>query len=196
MWQCDFYSKRVVSKKGLRDLYILVFLHLETRRVFITPSTYHPNEAWVLEQAEAFKQFSKEEQLPCKVLMHDRDTKFTKSFDAKFSSRSREVKLAAFRSPNTCAFVERFIQSLQQECLDHFVVFGHKHLDHLCSEYAAHYQEERPHQSLENSVLPHPKRKKKKQSTTKDGETIRLSDIRCQERLGGLIKHYRLKKAA
>jgi putative transposase len=39
MWQCNFYSKKVVSKTGLRDLFVLVFLHLETRRVFITPAS-------------------------------------------------------------------------------------------------------------------------------------------------------------
>ena len=44
-WQCDFYSKMVVSKTGLRDLFVLVFLHLETRRVFSTPASYHPDEA-------------------------------------------------------------------------------------------------------------------------------------------------------
>ncbi|MFY9255550.1 MAG: integrase core domain-containing protein [Fuerstiella sp.] len=196
MWQCDFYSKKVVSRQGLRDLYVLIFLHLETRRVFITPGTYHPNEAWVLEQAEAFKAFAKAEQLPCKLLMHDRDTKFTKSFDGKFDTGTREVKISAYRSPNTCAFVERFIQSLQQECLDHFIVFGQDHFNHLCTEYATHYHEERPHQSLDNGLLPHPKRKKTKKRSDETGETIRLSEIRCKERLGGLLKHYSHKKAA
>jgi len=40
--QCDFFSKKVLTPKGLRDLFVLVFLHVETRRVFITPATYHP----------------------------------------------------------------------------------------------------------------------------------------------------------
>lgn len=54
LWQCDFYAKKVLTLKGFRDLYLLVFLHVETRRVFIAPSTFHPNEAWVNEQARAF----------------------------------------------------------------------------------------------------------------------------------------------
>jgi len=197
MWQCDFYSKKVVSKTGLRDLFVLVFLHLETRRVFITPASYHPDESWVLEQAEAFKQHVKDEKLSCKLLMHDRDTKFTKSFDKSFSAGKRDVKVSAFRSPNTNAYVERFIQSLQQECLDHFVVFGKAHFDHLCSEYREHYHQERPHQSLENLVLSTAKakrtKKSKKQST--EPETIPLSSISCKERLGGLLKHYSRKAA-
>jgi putative transposase len=192
MWQCDFYSKKVVAKTGLRDLFVLIFLHVETRRVFITPASYRPDEAWVLEQADAFKQHLQYEQLPCKILMHDRDTKFTKSFDEAFSACKRKVKVSAFRSPNTSAYVERFIQSLQQECLDHFVVFGKAHFDHLCSEYREHYHIERPHQSLENLVLPTAKAKRNKKSKKRltEPETIPLSSIRCKERLGGLLKHY------
>ena len=59
MWQCDFFSKKIVSKAGLRDIFVLVFLHVETRRVFITESTYKPDEAWMIEQAEAFIQHTK-----------------------------------------------------------------------------------------------------------------------------------------
>jgi putative transposase len=47
LWQCDFYAKKVLTVKGFRDLYLLVFLHVETWRAFIAPSTFHPNEAWV-----------------------------------------------------------------------------------------------------------------------------------------------------
>lgn len=45
--QCDFVSKRIVTPKGLRDAFLLVFLHVVTRRVFISPATQHPNEACV-----------------------------------------------------------------------------------------------------------------------------------------------------
>lgn len=175
----------------------MIVLHVETRRVFITPTTYHPDEAWVLEQADAFKQHLKDEKLSCKILMHDRDTKFTKSFNEKLSAGKRDVKISAFRSPNTNAYVERFIQSLQQECLDHFVVFGKAHFDHLCSEYREHYHIERPHQSLENEVisLAKDKRRKKSKKQLSEPETIPLSSIRCKERLGGLLKHYSRKAA-
>jgi hypothetical protein len=40
----------------------------------------------------------------------------------------------------------RFIQTLQQECLDYFVVFGEQHMNYVDSEMVAHYHEERPHQ--------------------------------------------------
>lgn len=43
------------------------------------------------------------------------------------------------------AVVERFVQSIQQEFLDRFVIFGETHMDHMCQEYLQHYQRERPH---------------------------------------------------
>lgn len=200
LWQCDFFSKKVLTIKGFRDLFVLVFLHVETRRVFISPATYHPNEAWVKEQAEAFLQHAKETSLETKIVMHDRDTKFTASFDAILEAGDLEVKKAAHRSPNTVAFVERFIQTLQQECLDYFIVFGEQHMNHLVSEMVAHYHEERPHQAKDNDPLVHTppadeakkgKRRKKKASP----DVVPVTRIECRERLGGLLKHY-FRKAA
>ncbi len=33
-------------KTGLRDLFAIAFLHIESRRVFITPGTYNPVATW------------------------------------------------------------------------------------------------------------------------------------------------------
>jgi putative transposase len=52
--------------------------------------------------------------LPAEVLMHDRDTKFTVSFDRTLRDGGVQVKRSTYRSPNTCAFVERFIQRPHQ----------------------------------------------------------------------------------
>ena len=57
------------------------------------------------------------------------------------------------RSPNVNAFAERWAQSIQVECLDHFVVLGEKHLEYLISEYVEYFNQERPHQAMGNAVL-------------------------------------------
>jgi len=62
------------------------------------------------------------------------------------------VKKTQFRSPNMNAFAERFVQSIKQECLDHFVVFGAQHIDVLCREYVENYHTERRHQGRENEL--------------------------------------------
>ncbi|MEQ8789446.1 MAG: integrase core domain-containing protein [Pirellulaceae bacterium] len=195
LWQCDFFSKKVLTPKGFRDLFVLVFLHVETRRVFITPSSFKPDEAWMVEQAEAFRKHLKETGLGAKIVMHDNDGKFSQPFnDALEADGKLEVRKTAIRSPNTVAFVERFVQTIQQECLDYFIVFGQQHMDYLCREFGEHYHEERPHQGLDNDLLatvPKQKRKsKRKQREPEELETIPLSSVRCKQRLGGLLKHY------
>ncbi|MEL7263589.1 MAG: integrase core domain-containing protein [Planctomycetota bacterium] len=189
MWQCDFFSKKIVSKTGPRDVFVLVFLHVETRRVFITPATYKPGQEWMVEQAEEFIRHSKSEKLPCKILMHDNDGKYSQPFLDAFKSKKIKTQRTAIRSPNTVAFVERFVQTIKQECLDHFIVFGEKHMSLLCSEFREHYHLERPHQGLENE-RPTLITTKKSGKLRDPVDTIRLSDIRCKERLGGLLKSY------
>ena len=48
-----------------------------------------------------------------------------------------DVKVLVYRSPNTNAYVERFVQAVQQEFLDKFIVFGREHMDHVLAEYLA-----------------------------------------------------------
>ena len=43
---------------------------------------------------------------------------------AAFAKAFCEAHRVGFRSPNLNAYVERFVQSIQQECLDKFIVFG------------------------------------------------------------------------
>jgi putative transposase len=150
-------------------LYLLVFLHVESRRVFVSPATAHPNEAWVCEQAKAFAAHAEATAIGADIVMHDRDTKFTAQFDAALKQAGLRVQKAAYRSPNTVAFVERFNQTLRQELLDHFIVFGERHLNHLVSAFIDYYHRLRPHQGKDNAPLvpasEAKKRRRKKQRT-------------------------------
>jgi hypothetical protein len=70
------------------------------------------------------------------------------------------------------------VQSIQQECLDKFIICDPGHMDHLVREYVEHYHTERPHQGKENvplTGLPPP---------LTEGEVV------CRERLGGVLRHY------
>lgn len=77
------------------------------------------------------------------------------------------------------------MQSIQQECIDRFVIFGETHLDHVCQEFLEHYHKERPHQGVENELVIKPKKAK-----SAAVESISLDEIRCSQRLGGLLKSY------
>jgi len=191
LWQCDFFSKKVLTPKGLRDIFVLVFLHVETRRVFVSPATFKTGDAWMREQAAAFVQHVKESGLKADIVMHDRDCKFTEDFDETLENTGLEVKKAAYRSPNTVAFVERFIQTMQLECLDHFIVFGERHMNHLVKEMVEFYHESRPHQAKDNDLLVPVGDAKK----ADEPEVVRISEVLCKKRLGGVLKHYYLKAA-
>ena len=187
-----FLSKRILTLKGVREVFVIAFLNVKTRQVIISPATLHPNEEWVVAQAESFVKQVREKGLLVRYVQRDHDSKFTKSFDAQLKRLRVKVKPAAYRSPNTNAFVERFIQSIGQECLDRFVIFGEGHMDHLCREYLAHYHEERPHQSLDNAPLNTPK--KRGRQSAKRGrielEIETLGNVVCKQRLEGLLKSY------
>jgi putative transposase len=85
--------------------------------------------------------------------MRDNDTKYSAGLDKKVQRRGVKIQKTAFRSPNANAFVERFMQTLGQECLDHFIVFGTEHMDALTKEFAEHYHLERLYQTKQSEVL-------------------------------------------
>ena len=175
MWQCDFLSVRSFTKNGLVDLYLMVWIQIDSRRVFISPATQHPNGAWVNQQARNFCHHLEDEELKATHVTHDADTKFTGLFDEILKTEKIESKQLPVKSPNLNAYVERFIQTLQKECLDKFLVVGERHLDHLVSKFVAHYHEERPHQGKDNRLLRVEK---------VNAERVPLTEISCSERLG------------
>jgi putative transposase len=187
LWQCDFFTKRIWTPKGLRDYFVLVFLHVGSRRVFVTPATAHPNAKWVGNQARSFCQHVQSAGNKADVVFHDSDTKFTREFDDVLRGHDITVRRLRPLSPNLNAFVERWIQSIKHECLNHFIVFGEAHLNHLVHEYVEHYHTERPHQGVDNALLV-------PRSPPDDGVPLR-DEVDCRERLGGLLKSFSRKAA-
>src|SRR5262249_3475983 len=150
LWATDFFSKKVIMAKGFAELYVLFFLHVGSRRAYLAGFTAHPDAAWGQRQApDPAIHFQDEPVKPHRLLRVD-TRKYTREFDAVLEAEGVEVWKVTPVSPNLNAYAERFVQSIKQECLDHFLVFGEAHLRHLCVEYLAHYHQERPHQSLKN----------------------------------------------
>lgn len=86
-------------------------------------------------------------------------------------------------APNMNAFAERFIQTLQDECLDRFIALGTRHLDHLAATFVEHYNRERTHSAIGFRPPCGP-------SPPLDLSIPAGRDIRCRTRLGGLLRHY------
>lgn len=189
LWACDFVQQRVLTLRGFRDAFLLVFVNVATRRAVATSSTEHPDAAWVAEQVARFKAASGTRGsrgrwgTVCRVLTRDRDQKFGKAFDGALRARGITPVRLPHCAPNLNAHVERFIQTLQNECLDRFIVAGTGHLDLLMREFVAHYNRERPHSAIGHrppaGPAPPPLR-----------HAGRDSLIRCRTRLGGVLRHY------
>ncbi len=174
--------------RGFVDLYFLAFLHLGTRRCWISPCTASPNSAWVCQQARNFLIAADELDLPPTILMRDNDAKYSKQFDEVFTSSGVEIKRTTPMSPNLQAHVERFIQSLKHECLDKFVIVAPRHLNHVNREWPLHFNRERPHSARDH--LP-----PACESPPETNSMIRLRDVVCHTRLGGLLKSYEQRAA-
>ncbi len=193
LWQCDFFSKQVWTLQGPRQIFAIAFIHLATRRVFVTPGTFQPDAVWMDQQARAFLDHAAGEHLPCEIVTRDYDGKFSKAFDQVFKERSIQLKPVGPQAPNLNAFIERWIQSLQQEALDHFICFGNQHFDHIVASYVDYYHQCRPHQGIGNVLLPRSSGRPAEE-TTPDAESdftpLSLADVSCETRLGGLLKHF------
>jgi len=65
---CDFFTKNVITPLGVRVAYCLAFIHVGTRKVFLSPPTYHPHEQWVQQQGRNAMMWMEEQQLEARFL--------------------------------------------------------------------------------------------------------------------------------
>ncbi len=86
---------------------------MERREVIVQSSTQHPNSAWVKGQTEAFIEQSADRTEKPAIVMHDRDTKFTKEFVATLKAKGIRTNTLPVASPNLNGRCERFIQSIR-----------------------------------------------------------------------------------
>jgi len=175
----DFTTVEVWTRHGLITYYLLFVIELNTRRVELAGITVNPDEVWMkriaLNLTDTFDGF-----LNGKThLIMDRDTKFSGKFRAIIEDAGIESVMLPPRSPNLNAYIERFMRSIKEDCLNRLIFFGEKSLRKTVKEYLAYYHRERNHQGLDNQII------------APDEDVGRVAGkIKCRERLGGLLKHY------
>ncbi|MCU4185209.1 integrase core domain-containing protein [Acidiferrimicrobium sp. IK] len=180
---CDFFHVDTVL---LRRLYVLVFIHHDSRRVRIAGITTKPVADWVTQQARNLSMDVADQANRVKFLIRDRDAKFAASFDAIFAAEGTRIIRPPVRAPRANAICERVIGTIRRERLDRMLILGRRHLQAVLAEHVEHYNVHRPHRSLDQrapSALDTPP------APIGDVHPTRL---RRPDRLGGLIHEYRI----
>jgi len=183
---CDFFTSEIITPLGKKVAYCLFFMHLETRRVFLCPATYHPHERWMVQQARNVQMWLEDQGIEARFLLRDRDAKFARAFDRLFRDAGTKIVKTPVQGPDANAFAESFVSNARRECLNHFLCFSLRHLDHIAGTWVRFYNSVRPHQSLGNHTLP----AAHSGAPPPGSPGLDVGPIRCQKFLGGLLRHY------
>ncbi len=176
MLACDFFT---VETAWLRTLYVLFFIEHGSRRVRLAGVTANPDGVWMRQQA---RNLTVEERLhDVRFLLHDRDAKFSGPFDEIVRGEGVRVIKTPVRAPQANAIAERWVRSVRNECLDHVLVFGRRHLEQILRHYVTHYNAERPHRSVD---LAPPVASRAARGSPPSSSVLR------RDVLGGLIHEY------
>ncbi len=165
IWSLDFCIQFTFF---FAQIYILVIIELENRRIVYINATMHPTLDWLKQQIR----YATWDECP-KFLIHDNDSIFGqlgKSVSVKFNGKtvscrsSLDVWLVAtmgirgiptpFFALNANAYCERLIGTLRQECLNHMLFLNERHLIKVLREYQDFYNQERYHQGIKRIPAP------------------------------------------
>jgi putative transposase len=102
---CDFFT---VETLALQRIYVLFFISPAARRLEFIACTANPDGAWVTQQARNLLMQLGEHERRFRLLIHDRDRKFSRGFDEVFRSGGIEVIRTPIQAPNANAFAERW----------------------------------------------------------------------------------------
>jgi len=183
IWASDFFSKKIMTRSGFLDCFVLFVIHIATRRVHVVGVTTNPDAAWLAQQSRNLCMFFDDQPTKPKYLLHDSDGKYTPQFRAILEDEGIKAKRLPIFSPNMNAYAERWVRSVRHECVNHFVVFGENHMQHLVYEYVDWYNTVRPHQGLGNQPL-------RGLPPLRQLQPLHTNNIQIKSRLGGLLKHY------
>ena len=151
-------------------------------RPVIAGTRVNPDEAWMVQATRNLLDSTDGFLSTAKFLVHDRDPLFTKTWELLLNSDGITSVAIPAQSPNCNPHAERFIKSIRNECLDHFIVFGEAHLRHLVQQYVAHYKAERFHQGMGGKLLT--------QNADSANDNSTSGTIKTHSRLAGTLNFY------
>jgi putative transposase len=177
IFAADFFTTEVWTTRGLVTHYTMVVIHHATRAIRIVGTTVHPGELFMDQIAKLLTDPADGFLRHAKYLIIDRDSIFSAKFRAVLKeSGVRPIRIPA-SAPNCTAYVERFIRSIRDECLNKMIFFGTASLDRALREFELHCLQERNHQEIGNELID---------PVLGDAE----GNVARRERLGGLLNYY------
>jgi transposase InsO family protein len=164
----------------LQRIYVLFFVQIATRQVHVVGVTAHPTGTWVAQQARNVLIHLDDRATDLRFVLRDRDRKFTAVFDAVFTGAGIDVIRTPPQAPRANSFAERWVGTVRRECTDRLLIVGEPHLATVLTEYTRHYNEHRPHRSLDQRP-PNP---------PPGVADLTAARVRRRPVLGGLINEY------
>jgi len=122
---------------------------------------------------------------PCKYLIHDRDGSLT---PLKHVLKHDQIKIVLTppEAPHANAYAECFMGEVRA-VLNTFILINQRQVRHICKTVADHHNRHCPHQGIGN-VVPG--------GYDYPDSPAQPSQVCCEEKLGGLLKHYYVSNIA
>jgi transposase len=182
LYACDFCSVEALSPFGTVRYMVFFVIQLKTRAVEVAGIRVDPDGEWMKQMARNLVDPVEGFLRGATHLIHDRDPLFTEGFAAILPAGGVECVKIPAQSPNCNPHAERFVKTIRCECLNHFIIFGERHLRYLIKEFVEHYLTERFHQGIGGQLI-----RNQPVSANDNGATGKVA---CRSRLGGLLNYY------
>lgn len=138
----DFFCVDTVT---LRRLHVLFFIEVDTRRVHLAGITTNPTGPWT---AQAARNLTTSYHKAIRFVIRDGAGQYTRTFDNVFAAIGAEAIKTPPGAPQANAFAERWVRTVRHELLDRTLIWNQRQLKRLLDEFVEHYNEHRPHRSL------------------------------------------------
>ena len=122
-------------------LHVIVVVEHYRRKLIYFNVTKNPTAEWSIQQ---IRNLLFDYDTP-KYLIRDRDKKYGTLLGSKKNRFGIDEIVTAYRSPWQNGYVERVIESIRRECLDHIIVINENHLRNVLNDYISYYNKYRTH---------------------------------------------------
>jgi transposase InsO family protein len=170
----------------LTRIYALIAVEHGSRRTHLIGISTHPTGAWTTQAARNLMMDLGDRVTTVKFLLRDRDSRFTRAFDAVFAAEGIHILISPPRAPRANAICERMIGTLRRELLDRILIVNERHLRRILTDYLHHFNAARPHRALAQLAPA--------QAETQPPHVINLADHQIHRRpiLDGLTSEYHI----